>query len=165
MSYLLEAKKLFDEIKAVRRQIHMNPEVGFDLQKQLKQLLKKLDEYQITYQRLGVDSYAIVGMLGDAKKGKTLLLRADMDALAIKKEKSIHRYTSKNVNGHYAGHDMHAPQTLLMALKILKDHENELNGQIKFLFQPAEETLNGGKLMLELGILDNPKVDAGWLYT
>lgn len=158
MSYLLEAKKLFDEIKAVRRQIHMNPEVGFDLPETVKTITQKLDEYQITYQRLG-DSYAIVGTLGDAKKGKTLLLRADMDALAIK-EKSIHRYTSKNVNGHLCGHDMHA-STLLLALKILKDHENELNGQIKFLFQPAEETLNGGKLMLELGVLDNPKVDAG----
>lgn len=61
---------------------------------------------------------------------------------------------------HLCGHDMHAV-SLLIALIMLKEDEAKLQGQIKFLFQPAEETLNGGKLMLENGILDNPKPDAG----
>ncbi|MGI6688937.1 MAG: M20 metallopeptidase family protein [Christensenellales bacterium] len=158
MSYLERAKAIFNDVVQVRKQIHRNPEVGFDLPETVKTVQEKLNEYGIACSRLG-DSCALVGTLGDSGKGKTLLLRADMDALPMK-EKSDHAWVSQNENAHLCGHDMHTA-ILLAALKLLKEDEDRLKGQIKFLFQPAEETLNGGKLMLEKGILDNPRPDAG----
>lgn len=158
MNYLDRAKELFDEVVTVRRTLHQNPEFGFELPETVKTLKEKLDEFGIEYEMLE-DTYAIIGTIGDSSKGKTLLLRADIDGLPIE-EKSIHPFKSKNKNGHLCGHDMHAT-TLLTVVKMLKENEENLDGQIKFLFQPAEETLNGGKLMLEKGILQNPKPDAG----
>ncbi|NMD37461.1 MAG: amidohydrolase [Christensenellaceae bacterium] len=158
MSYLEKARKLFDEAKAVRRQIHQNPEVGFELPETVELIKKKLDEHNIAYSQLG-DTCAIVGTLGDPSKGKTLLLRGDMDAIPMVEEAEL-EFASKKECSHLCGHDLHAT-SLLIALIMLKEDEDKLQGQIKFLFQPAEETLNGGKLMLEKGILENPKPDAG----
>ena len=158
MAYLDIAKEIFDEAVKVRRQLHENPEVGFELPETTKLVKSKLDEFGIAYENVG-DTYGITGTLGDSAKGKTLLLRADMDALAIT-EKSQSSCTSKNENGHLCGHDMHTT-ILLMVLKMLKKNEDQLEGQIKFLFQPAEETLNGGRVMVEEGILENPTPDAG----
>lgn len=158
MSYLERARKIFKEIQQVRRKIHQNPEVGFDLPETVKIIKQKLDEHNIKYNHLG-DTYAIVGTLGNPLKGKTLLLRADMDANPTKEETNL-EFSSKNGSAHTCGHDIHAT-SLLATLIMLKEDEDKLNGQIKFLFQPAEETLNGGKAMLENGILENPKPDAG----
>lgn len=158
MSYLERARKLFDEAREVRRQIHQNPEVGFELPETMAFIKKKLDEHHIEYSQLG-DTYSLVGTLGDPNKGKTLLLRADMDAIPMAEEADL-EFASKKECSHLCGHDLHAT-SLLVALIMLKEDEDALQGQIKFLFQPAEETLNGGKLMLEKGILENPKPDAG----
>lgn len=158
MSYLLRARELFDDAVKVRRQLHQNPEVGFELPKTTKLIKSKLDEFGIEYKNVG-DSYGITGTIGNPAKGKTLLLRADMDALPIA-EKSLHEFVSKNDNGHLCGHDLHTT-ILLMVVKMLKENEDKLEGQIKFLFQPAEETLKGGALMLEENILKDPTPDAG----
>lgn len=159
MNYLERARELFDEAVAFRRHLHKNPEIGFDLPMTEKAIKAKLDEHGITYENLG-DTYAVIGTLGDPSKGKTLLLRADSDALPIP-ELSDHDFVSEiEGKGHLCGHDMHTT-ILFMTLKMLKENEDQIPGQIKFLFQPAEETLNGGKVMLEQGILENPKPDAG----
>lgn len=158
MSYLNRARELFDGAREVRRQLHQNPEVGFELPETVKLVTSKLDEFGIEYGRVG-NSDGITGTLGDSSKGKTLLLRADMDALPIP-EKSEHDFVSKNDKGHLCGHDLHTT-ILLMTLKMLKEDEEDLEGQIKFLFQPAEETLSGGALMLDEGILENEAPDAG----
>ncbi|WP_249961930.1 M20 metallopeptidase family protein [Histophilus somni] len=158
MSYLERARELFDEAKAVRRQIHQHPEVGFELPDTMALIKKKLDEHNIQYRQLD-DAYALVGTLGDPSKGKTLLLRADMDGLPMVEEANL-EFAAKNQCAHLCGHDIHAT-SLLVALIMLKEDEDKLQGQIKFLFQPAEETLNGGKLMIEKGVLENPKPDAG----
>lgn len=158
MSYLKRAKELFDEAKDVRRKIHQNPEVGFELPNTMDLIKKKLDEHKIAYNQLA-DTYAIVGTLGNPNKGKTILLRGDMDAIPMVENADL-EFASKKECSHLCGHDLNAT-SLLIALIMLKEDEDKLNGQIKFLFQPAEETLNGGKLMLEKGILENPKPDAG----
>lgn len=158
MSYLERARKIFSEAQEVRRKIHENPEVGFELPETVKVIKQKLDEHNIAYSHLGNTS-AIVGTLGNPSKGKTLLLRADMDAIPMVEEAGLD-FSSKKNYSHLCGHDIHAT-SLLVSLIMLKEDEDKLNGQIKFLFQPAEETLNGGKLMLESGILENPKPDAG----
>lgn len=159
MSYLEKAREMFDEAVKVRRRIHEHPEVGFELPETTKVVKEKLDEFGIDYDNLD-DTYAVVGTLGDPSKGKTLLLRADMDGLPIPEKNEGEVISKIEGKGHLCGHDMHTT-CLLMALKMLKEDEDQLEGQIKFLFQPAEETLNGGKLMLEKGILENPEPDAG----
>ncbi|MGX7106472.1 M20 metallopeptidase family protein [Hutsoniella sourekii] len=158
MSYLERARELFEPAVAFRRQLHENPEIGFELPETVKAVKAKLDEFGIEYTMVG-DSDGITGTLGDSSKGKTLLLRADMDALPIT-EKSKHDFVSKNENGHLCGHDMHTT-ALLMVLKMLKEKEDQLEGEIRFLFQPAEETLNGGRVMIEEGFLDKAAPDAG----
>ncbi len=158
MSYLERAKQLFDEAVQVRRQLHQNPEIGFELPETMALVKKKLEEHGIAYEQLG-DAHALVGTIGDASKGKTLLLRGDMDALPMVEEADL-AFAAKNGCSHLCGHDLHTT-CLLVALIMLKQDEDKLPGQIKFLFQPAEETLNGGKLMLEKGILENPRPDAG----
>ncbi len=158
MSYLNRANELFEEAKNIRRKFHQNAEVGFELPKTLALVAEQLDAFGIAYEKTdGAD--ALVGTFGNPEKGKTLLFRADMDALPMKELSGL-PFASENGNFHAYGHDMHAA-SLLIALKMLKDDEEKLAGQIKFLFQPAEETLNGGKLMLEKNILENPKPDAG----
>jgi amidohydrolase len=158
MSYLNRAKELFEDAISVRRKLHQNPELGFELPKTLAIVAEQLDAFGIEYEKMdGAD--ALVGTFGDPEKGKTLLLRADMDGLPMKELSGL-PFAPENDYAHTCGHDMHAA-CLLIALKILKDDEENLAGQIKFLFQPAEETLNGGKLMVEKGILENPKPDAG----
>lgn len=86
------------------------------------------------------------------------MLRADMDALPIKEESGVD-FSSENGNMHACGHDMHTAM-LLGAARLLKAHENEIDGTVKLMFQPAEEIFEGLHDMIEAGILDNPKVDA-----
>ncbi|MBZ4204238.1 M20 metallopeptidase family protein [Mycoplasma tauri] len=157
MTLLEHAKKLFEKLKKIRRQIHKSPESGFDLPNTTALIKSVLDEYNIKYEHLD-DTYAIVGSLGDSKKGKTVLLRADMDAVNVNEESGLD-FAAKNSKAHLCGHDIHTT-SLIATLIMLKERESELNGEVRFLFQPAEETLNGGKLMLEKGLLDT-KIDAG----
>ncbi|BAP39498.1 M20 metallopeptidase family protein [Metamycoplasma canadense] len=152
MSFLEQVRQLFEEAKEIRRKIHKNPEIGFELPKTTKIIKEVLDKYNIQYTNLK-DTYAIIGSIGNKLGGKKILLRADMDAVQAKEESNL-PFSSINSNAHLCGHDIHTT-SLLITLIILKKYEKELNGQITFLFQPAEETLNGGKLMIEKGLLEN----------
>lgn len=86
------------------------------------------------------------------------MLRADMDALPMDEESGLD-FAASNGNNHACGHDMHTT-SLLIAAKMLKENEENLEGTVKFMFQPAEEVFLGSKNMVEAGILENPKVDA-----
>ncbi|MCX8095318.1 MAG: M20 family metallopeptidase [Caldisericia bacterium] len=97
---------------------------------------------------------AIIGK----KDGKVIAIRSDMDALPIKEETGL-PYSSKNENMHACGHDGHMAIVLGVA-KVLKKYEDKLNGKVKFIFQPGEEKECGAKLLIDEGILENPKVDA-----
>ena len=158
MSYYDRALEMKDELIANRRYLHENAEVGLTLPKTRAYVEEKLREYGIEPQRCGE---GVTGLIG--KGGKVLLLRADMDALAMPEESGL-PFASKDPNAaHCCGHDMHATM-LLGAAKLLKEHENELKGTVKLMFQPSEETLTGSRNMLEHGILENPKVDAALAY-
>lgn len=95
------------------------------------------------------------------KPGKVFLIRGDMDALPIREEAEMD-YPSGNGNMHACGHDMHAAM-LLEAARILKKYEEELEGTVKLMFQPAEEIFEGSKDMIGAGLLKNPDVDAGMM--
>ena len=82
-----------------------------------------------------------------------------MDALPIREEAEID-FPSENGKMHACGHDMHTTM-LLEAARILKEHEEELEGTVKLMFQPAEEIFEGSKNMIDAGLLKNPDVDAG----
>lgn len=154
MNYYERALELKDETIANRRHIHKNAETGLDLPKTKAYVMEKLTEYGLEPKDCG---YGVTATLG--KGGKVLLLRADMDALPMPEESGEEFACPTGKEAHTCGHDFHAAM-LLTAAKMLKEKEDTLEGTIKFMFQPAEETFEGSKNMIENGILENPPVDA-----
>ena len=158
MNYYERALELKDETIANRRHIHKNAETGLDLPKTKAYVMEKLTEYGLEPKDCG---YGVTATLG--KVGKVLLLRADMDALPMPEESGEEFACPTGKEAHTCGHDFHAAM-LLTAAKMLKEKEDTLEGTIKFMFQPAEETFEGSKNMIENGILENPPVDAALAY-
>ncbi|MGD1822900.1 MAG: M20 metallopeptidase family protein [Pleomorphochaeta sp.] len=133
---------------ADRRWLHENPELGFDLPKTTKYIIFYLEKNNINY---SIDQDNIISV-NFGNKGKTLLLRADMDALPIKEESGL-EFSSKNGNMHACGHDFHSA-ILLNVAKLLKQKEPLLKNKVKLIFQPAEEIIEGGKKVVDNGYLD-----------
>lgn len=158
MNYYERALELKDETIANRRHIHKNAETGLDLPKTKAYVMEKLTEYGLEPKDCG---YGVTATLG--KGGKVLLLRADMDALPMPEESGEEFACPTGKEAHACGHDFHAAM-LLTAAKMLKEKEDTLEGTIKFMFQPAEETFEGSKNMIENGILENPPVDTALAY-
>jgi len=156
MSYLEEARAIYEEMIENRRYLHKNPEVGYGTLNTSNYVKEQLTSYG--YEPKELIENSVIAMLGDENKGKTLLLRADMDALPIVEESGLD-FASTNNYSHTCGHDIHTSVMLAVA-KLLKQHEDQLEGAIKFVFQPAEELLTGSQTMVEAGLLENPKVDA-----
>lgn len=159
MKYFLEeAKKLTNEMINHRRYFHQNPEVHMNLPLTKTYIIEKLVEMGYNPEACGS---GIVALAGGLRPGKTFLLRADMDALPIQEQTDL-PFKSLNGNMHACGHDFHAAM-LLGAAKLLKQHEDQIEGTVKIMFQPAEETMEGAKSMIEAGVLENPKVDAAMM--
>ena len=160
MNYLEESKQISNELKEIRRHIHSCPEAGKSLPVTKAFVMDKLNEYG--YEPEEICESGIVAVLRGGQtsaESKTILLRSDMDALAIKEEAPV-EFASRNGFMHACGHDMHTAM-LLGAAKLLKTHEKELKGNVKFVFQPDEEGFTGAKKMLAAGVLENPKADVG----
>ena len=155
-SILEEAKQLQLNLVEYRRYLHMHAETQFDLPMTVKYVSQKLIE--MGYKPEFIGNSGIVVLVGKKDSGKTLLLRADMDALPIVEQTDL-PFKSETKNMHACGHDLHAAM-LLGAARLLKNHENELEGCVKLLFQPNEEALKGAKNMIDAGLLNSPKVDA-----
>ncbi|OON99373.1 MAG: hypothetical protein ATN35_12910 [Epulopiscium sp. Nele67-Bin004] len=149
--------KYFDEIIEIREQIHMYPEDGFLEFKTSKLVADTLRKYGVEVTE-NVAQTGVVGLIRGTHAGKTILLRADMDALKVGELADV-PYKSR-VDGmmHACGHDGHTA-ALLGAAMILSEMRDSLCGNVKFVFQPAEEEKGGALPMIEAGILDNPKVD------
>lgn len=153
-----ESAKIKDEIINIRRTLHMNPETGYEEFATSKLIKEKLDELGIPYK-----SFAGTGVCGiirgeNSDNGRVIGLRADIDALPMEDKKKC-LYASK-VKGkmHGCGHDGHTA-ILLGVAQILSRNTECFEGTIKIIFEPAEETTGGAKVMIEEGVLDNPKVD------
>ncbi len=153
---IAEVRNLFDEMLEIRRHIHSNPELSFEEFETAKYIESKLNSYGIESKRMA--KTGVVALIG---KGQSCIaLRADIDALPILEETGLSYKSLKDGVMHACGHDMHTTM-LLATAKILKKYESELKVQVKLIFQPAEEKLPGGaKLMIEEGVLENPKVEA-----
>ena len=154
--FLESARAMKDELVKIRRDIHQNPEVGDHLPQTTKYVMERLKEFG--YEPKEICESGIVALVGKSSSSKTFMLRADMDALPIE-EQTDYSFKATNGNMHACGHDMHTTM-LLGAAKLLKQHESELEGTVKLIFQPNEEGFKGAKLMLKSGVLENPKVDA-----
>lgn len=159
MSILEEAKEISEKIVAHRRYFHENAEVHLDLPKTSAYVEEQLRALGYEPQRIGTSG--IVALAGGKNPGKVFLIRADMDALPIQEQSGV-PFACTSGNMHACGHDGHASM-LLGAAELLKRHEDEIEGTVKLMFQPAEETLAGARMMLENGILENPKVDAAMM--
>ena len=150
------SEKYFEEIQHVRHHLHTHPELSFQEYETTKFIKKKLQEYGIDDIHSLLDT-GLVFCIEGKEKGKTIALRADIDALPII-EKTNTSYQSK-IPGvmHACGHDVHT-SCLMGAAKILKKLTNHFSGTIKFIFQPGEEKSPGGaSLLIKKGVLLNPK--------
>lgn len=152
---LAEAKNLQEEIMQHRRWLHAHAETGFDLFETKAYVKNALEEMGFAVSECG--KAGLTTTIG-APGGKVILLRADMDALPITETTGL-PYASTNGKMHACGHDLHTAM-LLGAAKLLKAHEAELSGQVKFMFQPAEEIFEGSLDMIRNGILEDPRPDA-----
>ena len=156
MNYYERACALREELVANRRWFHTNAEVGLHMPKAKAYVMDKLREYGLEPRECGEGVTATLG-----HGGKTILLRADMDALPMPEESGEPFACPTGEAAHCCGHDNHAAM-LLTAAKLLKENEDALEGTVKFMFQPAEETFEGSQNMIDHGILDG--VDAVLAY-
>ena len=153
-----EVLQLEEELISLRRYFHKYPEIG---RKEFN-TSKKVEEY---LQSLGLETQKIAGTgvvatLYGNKGGKTILLRADMDALLVEEEIDVEYKSSNEGVMHACGHDGHTA-ILLVAAKVLYGMKDKIKGNIKFVFQPDEE-VGAAHLMVKEGVLENPKVDASF---
>ncbi len=160
MDILAAAKALAPDVVADRREIHRHPELMYEVHGTAALVARRLEELGIET-RKGVGETGVVGLLRGAQPGKTVLLRADMDALPID-EKNKHDYCSQNPGVmHACGHDGHTAMLLGVA-RLLNDMRSEIRGSVKFMFQPAEEGGAGALKMIEQGVLEDPNVDGAF---
>jgi len=144
----------------IRRKIHMHPELGHEEYVTADLICACLDELGIGYKRTAT---AIVGLIpGDASTGDapgiTVALRADMDALPVTEETGAEYASRRPGFMHACGHDAHTT-VLLGAARWFAEHRSLFAGNVKLLFQPAEETSGGARIMIADGCLENPRVD------
>ncbi len=141
-----------EKISALRRDIHREPELGFDTEKTAQKVLDALDGLPLEIQT-GVARNGIVAALVGENEGPTVGLRADMDALPITEETDLPFSSEVDGKMHACGHDGHTSM-LVGAAHTLSGMRDRLNGTVKFFFQPAEEGGGGGRVMVEEGAAD-----------
>ena len=142
-----------EKISALRRDIHREPELGFDTEKTAQKVLDALDGLPVEIQT-GVAQNGIVATLRGEGEGPVIGLRADMDALPITEETDLPFVSRVEGKMHACGHDGHTSM-LVGAAHALSGMRDRLKGTVKFIFQPAEEGGGGGRVMVEEGVADD----------
>jgi amidohydrolase len=153
-SFLKEAQSLFEYTRNLRRDLHQHPELGFEEVRTATIVANELKKLGFEV-RTGVAKTGVVALLEGSKPGPVLLLRFDMDALPINEETNAVYASQSPGKMHACGHDGHVAVGLTVA-RLLSGYRNQLQGTIKFVFQPAEECLGGADRMIAEGILDAP---------
>ncbi|HHY47825.1 MAG TPA: amidohydrolase [Firmicutes bacterium] len=153
-----KAQGLLPKMIEIRRYLHMHPELGGQEYETSRHIAETLEDLDIETKRQ-VGGTGVVGLLRGKRPGETVALRADMDALPIQDKKDV-IYRSRHPGVmHACGHDGHVAM-LLGAATLLSRCRDELDGNVKFIFQPAEEGPGGAALMVREGVMDNPRVSA-----
>lgn len=153
-----DINKIMPEVINIRRDIHMYPELGFQEFRTSQLIASYLENLGLDV-RKNIAQTGVLGILRGKEEGKTILLRADIDALPLEELNDV-SYKSKNRGiMHACGHDGHTA-ILLGTAKILAKYKDQIKGTVKFAFQPAEELPPGGaEPMIKEGILEDPYVD------
>jgi amidohydrolase len=153
------ASEMQNELTAIRRHLHMHPELSTEEVQTAAFICGKLDEYGIPYKK-GIAGTGVVGLITGSKgSGLCIALRADMDALPVKEENKTAYVSADPGKMHACGHDVHMA-CLLGAAKILNTMKEQFRGSVKLIFQPSEETYPGGAIrMIGEGVLSDPPVD------
>lgn len=143
---------LAEQVVATRRDLHVHPELGFEEIRTGDMVATRLRSlgYEV---HTGIGTTGVVGLLKGSKPGKTVMLRADMDALPLLEETGHDFASSIPGKMHACGHDGHVA-ILLGAAALIADRREELAGTLCLLFQPAEEGKGGAKAMIEDGVLE-----------
>ena len=149
-SIVSEASEMADELVKIRRDLHQIPEFGLDLPKTQQYVLSKIEHLgEIT---LGKRLSSIVLLIDSGKPGPTVILRSDMDALAVNEETNL-EYSSTNGFMHACGHDLHMASAI-GAAKLLSNQKDQWSGKVSIWFQPGEEGHGGADIMIEEGALE-----------
>jgi amidohydrolase len=146
-----------DQIIQTRRDLHKIPEVAHTEKKTADYIVERLEKEGISFES-GIADYGILARMDCGGSGKTLMIRADMDALPVTEETGLPFSSTHEGNMHACGHDGHMAM-LLGAITALGQLKDQLQGTIKFLFQPAEEQASGAKPLIDAGVMENPTVD------
>jgi amidohydrolase len=160
MSAIAVPSQLVDDVVAVRRRLHMQPELGFEEHQTAAFVAERLRALGFeVHEHIG--KTGVVGVLRGARPGRTIMLRADMDALPILEE-TEHAYRSKTEGVmHACGHDGHVA-ILLGTASLVASARNELAGTLCLVFQPAEEGKGGAKAMLDDGLVDRLGIERAY---
>lgn len=152
-----KAENIKDYIIEMRRHFHQNPELSLEEFETTKKIVNELEKMSIEVSTFKDGLTGCIGTIKGAKEGKTLLLRADIDALSVHEKTNLEFASRVDGKMHACGHDCHAAMLLGVA-KILSEMKDKFSGNIKLFFQAAEEIGLGAKLSIEQGVMDN--VDA-----
>jgi len=145
-------QRVAEDAVAMRRDLHMHPELGFREHRTAEIVAARLRAlgYEV---HEGIGRTGVVGLLRGSRAGRTIMLRADMDALPMSEERDHAFRSQRDGVMHACGHDGHVA-ILLGAAALVADRRDELSGTVVLVFQPAEEGLGGAKAMLEDGLIE-----------
>lgn len=152
------AAALADQLVADRRHFHRHPELGFQERDTAAYVAERLHKLAIDHQT-GIAQTGVVGLIQGAHPGRTVLLRADMDALPLTEETGAEYASERPGAMHACGHDGHTA-ILLGVAEILSQRRDQIHGTVKLVFQPAEEGPGGAAPMIASGVMEAPHVDA-----
>jgi len=152
------SKEFFPILVKLRRELHQYPEIAYTEYKTSEIIVKELKKLGLKFKK-GVAKTGVIGLLSENMKGKTVALRADIDALPLTEMTNL-SFKSRNPGKmHACGHDVHI-SCVIGAAKILKRLKEKLPGKVKFIFQPSEEVPPGGAYpMIKAGVLKSPEVN------
>lgn len=150
-NFLSEAREIQSELAAIRRHIHQEPEIGLDLPKTQAKIVAALDGLGLEVST-GKGLSSVTAVLRAGKSEKTVLLRADMDALPVTELADLAYKSQIDGAMHACGHDLHVSM-LIGAARLLVKNKSQLNGDVVFMFQPGEEGFDGAGHMIKEGVL------------
>jgi amidohydrolase len=152
-------RKLVPELVSIRRDVHRHPELGFQEKRTARLIETHLRKSGVETRR--VCGTGVIGTIRGAAPGRTVLFRADIDGLPVLELNDVPYKSQEPGRMHACGHDGHIA-CALVAARVLAGMRADLKGNLKFMFQPAEEGPGGAVPMIREGLLDNPKVDLAY---
>ena len=155
---LAEARSLLPWMSEIRRDLHRHPELGLEEHRTSGRVQERLTELGISFVA-GLAGTGVLGTIRGSGEGKVVALRADLDALPLQDSKDVPYRSQIPGKMHACGHDVHTA-VLLGAARLLRERVKTRPGAVKLIFQPAEETVGGARLLVEQGVLESPRVDA-----